>query len=79
MPRNVRNFFVELQVDGRRSRVSTGPIRKDGGFQATIYIRDKGYVSKALSIEGFARGEKLTLLVQPAGDEEGSVRIERER
>jgi hypothetical protein len=54
MPRNVRNFWVNLSVDGRKSIVATGPVAKDGGFALDILIRENGSISKkSLRITGF--------------------------
>ena len=44
-PRNVRNFWIDLDVDGRSNSVGTGPIAKDGGFSMTISIRENGKIS----------------------------------
>ena len=52
MPRNVRNFWIELQVDGRRSMVKTGPVAKGGEFRIDLYIRDGGAVKDAGAIHG---------------------------
>ena len=53
MPRNVRNFWIDLNVDGRKSTVSTGPVSKDGGFSMTIKIRNNGSISPfKLTLEG---------------------------
>ena len=52
MPRNVRNFWIELDVDGRKSCITTGPRSKDGGFKLTVYQREKGNIVKALSVFG---------------------------
>ena len=46
MPRNVRNFWIEADVDGKKQSVATGPRRKDGGFDMTILMRDDGEVSR---------------------------------
>lgn len=46
MPRNVRNYWLELEIDGRKTRVETGPRAKDGGFSLNIYMRNKGNVTK---------------------------------
>lgn len=54
MPRHVRNFWLDLSVDGKRSRVSTGPVRKDGGFTLNILMRDGGSIVKALTVTGEA-------------------------
>lgn len=44
MPRNVRNFWIELQVDGKKEIVATGPKNSGGGFEAKIYWRVRGAV-----------------------------------
>ena len=54
MPRNVRNFWVELQVDGKAIRVETGPKARGGGFNLTILQRDKGGIVTAARISGRA-------------------------
>lgn len=64
MPRSVRNFWVDLTVDGRESSIGTGPRSKDGGFYMNIYIREDGDISSnALSIVGTCIGDKLRLFV----------------
>lgn len=62
MPRNVRNFWIELNVDGKRTRIATGPRNKDGGFELTVYQRDKGDVRKALYLSGYAHSDGLLRL-----------------
>jgi len=42
MPKHVRNFWVSARVDGKQTRVAFGPVKKDGGFDMTIQIRDRG-------------------------------------
>ena len=62
MPRNVRNFWVELDVDGRRSRVETGPVRKDGGFSLTIRARERSSISPTtLEVRGYVDGSGKVL------------------
>lgn len=48
--KNVRNFWVELEVDGRESTIATGPRGNDGGFYQDVYIRDKGEAKHAFRI-----------------------------
>ena len=55
MPRNVRNFWLELDVDGQRTQVATGPVAKDGGFQLTIRQRDKGDIVRAMHVRGWVQ------------------------
>jgi hypothetical protein len=63
-PRNVRNFWVSVEVDGRTTNVQTGPSAKDGGFNITIHMRDKGNIIHPVSIKGRSDGETLTLEVE---------------
>lgn len=74
MPRNVRNFWLELEVSGKRTRVATGPVAKEGGFDLTIKIRRNGEVHEAgyilgradehgaLSVKWFPEGGSAVLL-----------------
>lgn len=58
----VRNFWITVGVDGRKTDVGTGPRAKDGGFCARIYIRDRGRVSKKyIMVDGVVSGNDLML------------------
>lgn len=53
MPRNVRNFWITLDVDGKKTDVATGPRSRDGGFRITILVREDGDIcDNAVLIEG---------------------------
>ena len=47
MPRNVRNFWIEVTPEDGKT-TATGPRSKDGGFTADIRLRHKGEVSNAV-------------------------------
>jgi len=66
MPRNVRNFWIDLDVDGQEKPIGTGPKNKEGGFSAQIFIRSGGAVEKILSINGRSYGNELSLSVDTA-------------
>lgn len=66
----IRNFWIDVDIDGRKTRLSGGPRNKDGGFSMTIYQRNKGQSVKALEIEGTIADDKLAIYVH---DEEISV------
>jgi len=69
MPRNVRNFWIEIEIDGRKSRFAGGPVSKDGGFDLTIKQRHRGEVVEVLDVLGRAHDSgALTLQVRPAVD-----------
>ena len=56
MPQNVRNFWIELEVDGKKTKVATGPRSKDGEFYLSISMRneDGSIHDDAIQIKGFA-------------------------
>jgi len=66
MPRVVRNFWIDTNIDDRQSNLASGPRRADGGFQQAIYIRNKGQVDQILYIEGSVIPEtgELRLIVK---------------
>jgi len=53
MPRNVRNFWVEVEVDGYKNPIKFGPREKDGGFEMVIKQRKEGKVAIGAYIRGF--------------------------
>lgn len=74
MPRNVRNFWLELSVDGKASRVATGPRARDGGFQLTVKQRDNGGVAITGELVGHVRANgTLALTWEPAKGEPVSL------
>lgn len=69
MPRNVRNFWVTVEVDGRERVIASGPASADGGLRCRFYIRHKGAVVPALDVDGYADGDgELTLDAVLRGD-----------
>lgn len=52
MPRNVRNFWIELAVDGKRTHIATGPVSKTGGFTLAVKQRHDGGIVKAVEMCG---------------------------
>lgn len=71
MARNVRNSYVNIQVDGRATDISTGPISKDGGMVARFKVRDDGCAVKSVTVSAWAaRDGTLRLTVEdPEGNE----------
>jgi hypothetical protein len=68
--KNTRNFWIELDVDGRQTRVETGPAARNGEFRGTIYIRDEGEVLRAVDLQGHVLADgQLSLVVTPVAPE----------
>lgn len=68
MPRNVRNFWIEAEIDGRATPLAGGPVRKEGGFHLRVMMRDKGGIITPAFITGTADADgALTLSVNVSG------------
>lgn len=64
MPRNVRNYWVSLEVGGRKTRVAAGPRGKEQGFTCTVWMRNDGSVDpKPLVVAGLVVDGLLQLRV----------------
>lgn len=48
----VRNFWVEVEIDGRKTILRGGPAAKNGGFKATFYQRSNGGKKVASIVTG---------------------------
>ena len=85
MPRNVRNFWLNAEVDGRATDIATGPRRKDGGMYLNLYVRNEGDIERLLTIECTVDTlDPAKLIVKLSGppvftNEDTFVRIERKR
>lgn len=68
-PRNVRNWWIEIECDGYKKKVEMGPKAKDGGFKLKLLTRDHGMVFDALTMTGTpvpsTRGPSLLVTVTP--------------
>ncbi|MHB9019374.1 MAG: hypothetical protein ACYC3G_00650 [Minisyncoccota bacterium] len=61
----MRNFWIEGEVDGRKTVLTGGPRSKDGGFTLTVFIKDHGTSRKALQVDGFVNSTgELVLIAQ---------------
>lgn len=51
----MRNWWVEVEIDGRKTKLAGGPRAKDGGFELTIRQRDEGESVEVLRVWGIVR------------------------
>lgn len=83
MPRNVRNFWLEIGVQGRATNIETGPKSKDGGFAQVIRIRENGSVSDSyIEINGISRYDginKIIIKKHVSGQEDEIMVLETKR
>jgi len=63
--RNVRNWWITSDVEGRKSRIDFGPKSKDGGFAVHVYQRVNGSPKKVATMNGFVNNDTLILEFTP--------------
>lgn len=54
----VRPFFIEADIEGRRTTLKGGPQRKDGEMSVSIYQRSKGEITTACTIKSYLEKDK---------------------
>ena len=59
----VRNFYIKGKIDGRRTHLSGGPGRKDGGMVLILTQRNNNSIEECASIECFADGDILKTVI----------------
>ena len=69
----VRNFYIKGNIDGRKTGLSGGPSRKDGGMVLNLTQRNEGSIEKCATIECFADGDALKTIIY---DKQGNVVLE---
>ena len=57
-----RNFWIEADIDGRKTELAGGPRRKDGGFSMVIYMRNEGGIDRPIKIDGFVKSDGSLML-----------------
>jgi hypothetical protein len=75
----IRNFYIDADIDGRRTGLSGGPASKTGGLSATILVRHEGTILRAVQIWAHAKEDgTLTLMVTPTAEAADAVGVKDE-
>lgn len=69
----VRNFYIKGSIDGRKTDLTGGPSRKDGGMVLNLTQRNKGIIDKCATIECYAERDVLKTIIY---DKNGNVVLE---
>jgi len=80
MPRNIRNFWIKGEVDGRQTPIAIGPKNRLGGFKIQICMRANKGIVDPVEIVGEADEDGwLTLtIVGPGGKEVLRIKTHRD-
>ena len=58
-----RNFWIEAEVEGRKTSLAGGPRSKDGGMDVFLTVREDGGIREAVRIVCRSDGDKNTIMV----------------
>ena len=73
----IRNFYIAAQIDGRKTKLSGGPARKDGGLDIYLYQRNHGGIDTAAHINCFEENGQLFTYIYMDGKVVGAYGTER--
>jgi len=59
----VRNFYIKGSIDGRKTDLTGGPSRRNGGMVLNLTQRNKGSIDKCATIECYAEGDVLKTII----------------
>lgn len=59
----VRNFYIRGNIDGRKTELTGGSSRRDGGMRLILTQRDNRLITNCLTIECTADGDDLLTVV----------------
>jgi hypothetical protein len=72
----VRNFYLEADVEGRKTKLRGGPARKDGSMTVTLTQRDEGSIKDTVEIICLTRADgTLMTTVHQIGPKPGERRL----
>ena len=59
----VRNFWVDANIDGRKTELQGGPASKEGGMKVVIKQRDEGGIVTAVKVYCYEEAGNLITAV----------------
>lgn len=69
----VRNFYIKGSIDGRKTNLTGGPSRRNGGMVLNLTQRNNGSIEKCATIECYAEGDVLKTIIY---DKDGNAIFE---
>jgi hypothetical protein len=72
----IRPSWIEVDVEGRKTLIETGPRSRSGSMHIKIYVRSNGEVEKIADIDLLASQDKSRVIL--LADIDGESRIRRE-
>ena len=65
----LRNYWIEVDIDGQKTRLAGGPRARDGKMEIRLYVRDHNASENAVKINCVPDGETLYIKTKIGGDE----------
>ena len=63
----MRNFYLEANIDGRKTALNGGPRSKEGGMTISLAVNDNGNSNRIINIYCTERNGELFVDVRHAG------------
>lgn len=76
--RNVRNFWLDAEIDGHLNHLSGGPREKTGGLAVELCVRHNGEPVPAATVTCFhrdGRNHVAVAIYRPDGTHESHVQV----
>lgn len=73
MPVNTRPSWINVIVDGRDSKIGTGPASRSGSLYVELKVRENGEVLHLFDIDCIGSSDKKTVLVKITDKRSGNV------
>ena len=73
----MRNWWIEVEIDGRKTKLVGGPRAKDGGFVLTVRQRDEGVSVEVMAVGGIVEPNGILHLIQSGPEHGGDYRSKR--
>lgn len=70
----VRNFYLEAEIDGRKTDLHGGPQNKKGGMKVELYQRNKGEI---LHVATITCRERDGVLISNIHHKDSSITLEQ--
>lgn len=65
---SIRNFWIEVEIDGKKEFLKGGPKSEDGGFSLSLSQRKDGKIRRVIKIQGIANKDgTLTTHIKSQG------------
>ena len=60
----MKNFWVEVEIDGRKTKLRGGPRGKTGGMKVRIFANDKEESKEIVTVNCYSKAGRLYVITE---------------